>query len=61
VTKLEVFPSGIERFQAHLLGKPGQNSRVGRESKLWVLCRDFGIKGEEELGDDGQMAVDVKD
>ena len=59
VKKLEVFPNRIQRFQAHLLGRQDKDHKWLTD-RFRNLCGDFNTKVEEELGDDGQIIVDVK-
>ena len=59
VKKLEVFPNRIKLFQAGLLGR-GNDDHEWVQRKFRDLCEDFGTRVEEELGEQGQIVVDVK-
>lgn len=58
--RLEVFPTRVERFRACLL-------EVGDADHAWVreriggLSRELGTAVREELGEMGQLVVDLKD
>ena len=59
VRKLEVFPNRIKLFQAGLLGK-GDEDHEWVQRKFRELCEEFGTRVEHEVGEQGQIVVDVK-
>lgn len=59
VKKLEVFPNRIKLFQAGLLAK-GEDDHNWVARKFEDLCEAFETRVEKELGEQGQIVVDVK-
>jgi hypothetical protein len=60
ITKLEMFPNRIQSFSAHLLEKDDED-HVWVQRKFRELCEGFGTRVERELGEDGQIVVNVLD
>lgn len=58
VRRLEVFPSRIKRFQANLLDKADTDHEWVKR-RFGMLCEGFGTEVHKELGDQGQIVVDV--
>jgi len=56
--KLEVFPNRITHFQAGFLDKSDPD-HAWVSNKFRRLCADFGTKVEDELGEQGQIVVDL--
>jgi len=59
VRKLEVFPNRISLFHANLLSAEDEDHKW-IERKFRALCTALGTKVEKELGEEGQIVVDVK-
>lgn len=59
VKKLEVFPNRIFKFQAGLLSKDHRDHEFVCD-KLRELCGNFGTTVNRELGDGGQLIVDIE-
>lgn len=60
IQKLEVFPNRIKQFQANILSKDDVDHEWVRKSFI-KLCDAFGTKIQNELGDQGQIVVMVKE
>lgn len=60
VQKLEVFPNGIRRFSACLLS-PDDEDHQWVQERFRTLCDGFGTKVEKELGNEGQIIINVRD
>lgn len=56
--RLEIFPSRIKYFQAFLLDSRDTDHDWARE-KLTALSREFGTRMRKELGDEGQIVIDL--
>ena len=59
VKKLEMFPNRIKLFQAGLLEKD-DDDHEWVERKFRELCGNFSTRVEKDLGEQGQILVDVK-
>ncbi|OAP56561.1 hypothetical protein AYL99_09740 [Fonsecaea erecta] len=59
VKRLEVYPNRIERFQARLL-KRDDPDHEWVEQTFRRLCDQFGTQVEKDLGDEGQIVVQVR-
>jgi hypothetical protein len=58
VTKLEMFPNCIQSFSAHLLNKSDED-HIWIQKRFREMCEKLGTRVEEELGEDGQIVVDI--
>lgn len=56
--RLEIFPTRIDRFRALLLDVHGEDHGWVR-SKIGELSRDFGTNVRKEVGEQGQIVVDL--
>ena len=55
---LEIFPTRIKLFQAHRLD-PSDADHQWVKSKLQDLCHDFGTSLSSQLGDQGQLVLEI--
>lgn len=58
VTKLEVFPTRIQRFQAHLLSRDDAD-HTWVSQKIRELSADLGTKVDHGFGEEGQLVLHV--
>ena len=56
--RLEVFPTRVEKFRAMLLD-PGDRDHGWVGERIRVLSLEFGTRVREEVGDQGQIVVDI--
>ncbi|KAJ5832744.1 hypothetical protein N7474_001055 [Penicillium riverlandense] len=57
--RLEIFPTRIERFRATLLD-PGDEDHVWVRNKIAGLSEEFGTFINKDLGEEGQVVVDLE-
>ncbi|CAL5870590.1 uncharacterized protein PFLUO_LOCUS4829 [Penicillium psychrofluorescens] len=57
--RLEIFPTRIERFRAMLLD-PNDDDHVWVRQKIAGLSKEFGTVVSEELGEEGQLVLDLE-
>jgi hypothetical protein len=58
ITKLELFPNRIQSFSAHLLDEDDEDHRWVQR-KFRAMCEKFGTRVETQLGEEGQIVVNV--
>jgi len=56
--RLEICPTRIDKFRAMLL-EPGDQDHIWVKRKITALSRDLGTQVRQNLGEEGQLIVDI--